>query len=113
MIPAPRWRIRRIGGSLESIRVHGALRELADEFRADVIHATHLDLAPRTGRPLVVTAWDPETRIRRRARLARERGYMTWQEAWHEALYALTDRWACRRATAVIAPTRAVQEALT
>lgn len=85
-----------------------AIAQIAERAGADVIHATHLELAPRSRARLVVTAWDPEPTVRRRVRAARQRGL----QRLPEARYAMIDRAACRRADAVIAVTHAVERSL-
>jgi glycosyltransferase involved in cell wall biosynthesis len=107
-LPPPRWRVRRALGALEGMRAHRSVRRVARDVDADVLHATHLDLAPRGGPPLVVNAYDPETRILRRALLARGRG----QKPWPELLFAVSDRRACRRAAAVVPVSEDVRRAL-
>lgn len=107
-LPPVRGRIRKLGGALEGVLAHAALRTLAREQHADVVHATHLDLAASGGPPLVVTAWDPVVGVLARARAAPARG-----DAWFEELrYALADRRACRRAAGIVAISPAVLRAL-
>jgi glycosyltransferase involved in cell wall biosynthesis len=79
----------------------------ARELEVDVVHVTHLDLAPRFDR-VVVTAWDPVPGPLARYRAARSRG----ERPLEEAQYALVDAWACRRAAAVVAVTQDVARAV-
>jgi glycosyltransferase involved in cell wall biosynthesis len=72
----------------------------ARDLDVDVVHVTHLDLAPRFKR-LVVTAWDPLIGPVTRYRRARERG----ERPMTEAAYAVVDAVACHRAASIIAVT--------
>jgi glycosyltransferase involved in cell wall biosynthesis len=97
--------------SVPSVRAYRASRvvnRIADDVGADVVHVTHVELLPATGRRLIVTAWDPEMTVLGRARAARRRGLRVVPEAG----YAMIDRAACRRADAVIAVSHEVDEAL-
>jgi glycosyltransferase involved in cell wall biosynthesis len=73
----------------------------------DILHVTHLDLAPRFPR-LVVTTWDPLLGPVARMRAAGGRG----EDPISEGLYALVDAWACFRSAAIIAPTTSVERAV-
>ena len=104
----PGERLRRALGPIEAFAHHHTLRTVARSWKADVFHATQPELAPRMPE-VVVTAWDPESSIRVRYRLARERRLHRRRE---EALYALSDAIAMRRAAAVVAVTSQIATAL-
>src|SRR5436309_14640216 len=104
---APRNRVRRVVGSLEALPFQRRVRRLALDWGADVVHATHTSIAPPRWPSLVVNVWDPEPSAVARARLARERGLRPWPEA----IFAISDALAERRAAALVAVTKTVGEA--
>ena len=78
---------------------------LARSHSVDVVHATQMSVAPRH-RHLVITGWDPVRGAVSRYRAASLRG----MHPAKEASYGLIDAVAVRRAAAIVAVTRAVQE---
>ena len=85
----------------------GEVRRIAREHAIDVIHTTRLGLAPRNV-PLVITAWDPIASPVGRFRAGQLRG----EPRVPEAMYAVVDGVAARRAGAIVAVTPAVQKGL-
>ena len=79
----------------------------AHEEAVDVVHVTHLDLAPRHPR-VVVTAWDPIASPIARWRVATRRG----ERPLHEAGFGVVDAVAMRRAKTIVAVTRDVADAV-
>lgn len=101
-------RVRKVIGPFETLRVLGDLFSLAKSVGASVVHCTYPEFAFRAEAPVVVTAFNPGTRVLARTRLAR--GH--YERPWSEALFAASDRLAFKRATAVIAISRSVQQAV-
>ena len=73
-----------------------------------MVHVTYPEFAPRTGLPVIATGWHPYTSPIRRILTARRR----WEKPRVEAMFALSDAIAIRRATAVAAVSRTVEMAL-
>jgi glycosyltransferase involved in cell wall biosynthesis len=89
----------------EGWRHRPGVARLARSHSVDVVHATHMSVAPRHPR-LVITAWDPVRGAVSRCRAAALRG----MQPAKEASYGLIDAVAVRRASAIVAVTRAVQK---
>jgi glycosyltransferase involved in cell wall biosynthesis len=106
-VGAPNRRMRRLVGPFESVMLHQQLRQLARDRDCDVVHATYPEYVFPGRPPTVVSAWHPVSSWWRRAATAGSRD--TGRRA--EALYALSDALAYRRA-AVIALSLAVQRDL-
>ena len=101
---------RRLPGPLEPLEswsLRGDVRRLADDHAVDAIHITHLGLTPRAER-VAITAWDPVVGPAGRFRAAPDRG----ANRRKEALYAVADTVAVRRAGAIVAVTAAVKSSL-
>ena len=107
-LPRTRHRWLRYAGAFEAHPLQRTVREHAGAWGADVVHATSCSLAPGRWSRLVVNAWDPERGVLTRARLARARR----QRPWPEALHAASDRLAWSRASAIVAVTKALAEAV-
>ena len=103
-VGAPNRRMRRLVGPFESISAQHRVRQLARDRDCEVVHATYPELVCTGERPVVVSAWHPESRWLRRAATAGSRQ----ERPRPEALYALSDTVAYRRAS-VVALSRAVQ----
>lgn len=105
---APRARVaRRVLGPLESLRASSSIARRVAAWRADVVHATYPELAPRSSTPLVVTLFQAGGPVAR-ARTARSRR----RGPLREAAYGWSDGVAIRRASRVIATTPAVGRAV-
>jgi glycosyltransferase involved in cell wall biosynthesis len=107
-LPRQRARLRRRLGALEGWRVHGEIERLGRELQIDVLHATYPELGVASTWPTVVTARDPVLSPLRRAVVAPRRG----EAIWDEFLFGISDWWRCRRATAVVAYTKEVEQAI-
>lgn len=101
---------RRLPGGFEPLAewfLLGEVRRVAREHAVDVVHATRLGMAPR-GERLVITAWDPIVSPLGRFRAAGWRG----EDPTTEAMYAVVDAVAARRAATIVAVTPAVEQGL-
>lgn len=103
--PRPRWNLPRSLAPFEGWGLRGEVERLARTHAVDIVHATHLSLAPRHP-ALVVTAWDPLMGPLARYRAAPSRG----ERPGREAMYAIADRTAIGRSAAVVAVTPAVRD---
>jgi glycogen(starch) synthase len=102
------WVLRDLVGPFETVRVHGELRRLAREWRADLLHATYPEFVAAQTVPAVATAWFPDVDPLARLRSAGARG-----EARRQALhFALSDRLSFRRAAHVVSLTPAATAAV-
>jgi glycosyltransferase involved in cell wall biosynthesis len=104
LLPPPHPRIRGRLGPLEAMPYKREVARIARAWRADLVHATQLELAPASRVPLVATAWDAEPSPRQRLRGARASGLHPFREFF----YGVVDGRAIRAADAVIAITRDV-----
>jgi glycosyltransferase involved in cell wall biosynthesis len=104
-IGAPNRPVRRLIGPLESIAAHRVLREVARSRECAVVHATYTEFVFAGPPPVVVTAWHPLSSWFGRSITAGRRS----ERFRSEALYAISDRRAYRRA-AVVAISPAAQQ---